>query len=37
MRSIDQLKIDRIHKATMDIVYKERYTSVYLTLDALCR
>ena len=28
MRSIDQLKIDRIHKATMDIVYAEGFDHI---------
>lgn len=28
MRSIDQLKIDRIHKATMDIVYTEGFENI---------
>ncbi len=30
MRSIDQLKIDRIHKATMDIVYSEGFDNISL-------
>lgn len=30
MRSIDQLKIDRIHKATMDIVYAEGFDNISL-------
>lgn len=30
MRSIDQLKIDRIHKATMDIVYAEGFDHISL-------
>lgn len=30
VRSIDQLKIDRIHKATMDIVYSEGFGSISL-------
>ena len=30
MRSIDQLKIDRIHKATMDIVYSEGFDHISL-------
>lgn len=30
MRSIDQLKIDRIHKATMDIVYSEGFGNISL-------
>lgn len=30
MRSIDQLKIDRIHKATMDIVYSEGFENFSL-------
>lgn len=30
MRSIDQLKIDRIHKATMDIVYAEGFENISL-------
>ena len=30
MRSIDQLKIDRIHKATMDIVYSEGFENISL-------
>lgn len=30
MRSIDQLKIDRIHKATMDIVYSEGFEYISL-------
>ena len=30
MRSIDQLKIDRIHKATMDIVYQEGFDNISL-------
>lgn len=30
MRSVDQLKIDRIHKATMDIVYSEGFENFSL-------
>ena len=30
LRSIDQLKIDRIHKATMDIVYSEGFGNISL-------
>lgn len=30
MRSIDQLKIDRIHKATLDIVYSEGFDNISL-------
>lgn len=30
MRSVDQLKIDRIHKATMDIVYSEGFDNISL-------
>ena len=30
MRSIDQLKIDRIHKATMDIVYTQGFDHISL-------
>ena len=30
MRFIDQLKIDRIHKATMDIVYSEGFEYISL-------
>lgn len=30
MRSVDQLKIDRIHKATMDIVYTEGFDHISL-------
>ena len=30
MRSIDQLKIDRIHKAAMDIVYQDGFDHISL-------